>query len=87
MNEGKPQSQSEPDGPRGTEGAAVFAIELVAVPGRVPGIVRLRRALKCFLRAYGLRCVSVRENLPGKQARVADREAGELFRQMREAAS
>lgn len=40
-----------------------FAIVLQAVPGwgAVPPIVRLRRALKSFLRSYGLKCMEIRE--------------------------
>lgn len=35
-----------------------YTIELEAVAGwRVPGIVRLRKALKLLLRSFGLRCV------------------------------
>jgi len=46
-----------------------FALELEAVPGRhwAPPVVRLRRALKAFLRAYGLRCTSVRPVTPAKE--------------------
>ena len=43
-----------------------FAVTLEAVPGwgDVPATVRLRRALKAFLRCYGLRCTEAREIHP-----------------------
>lgn len=39
----------------------LFLLTLVPVPGDVPPIVRIRRALKVLRRAFGLRCVSVEE--------------------------
>jgi hypothetical protein len=33
--------------------------------GRVPAIVRLRRALYCLQRAYGIRCIAVDEDPVG----------------------
>jgi hypothetical protein len=39
-----------------------FNVVLTALPGwGVPAVVRLRRFLKCALRAYGLRCVEIIE--------------------------
>jgi hypothetical protein len=38
-----------------------YRLELEAKPAGVPAAVRLRRALKVLLRAFGLRCVWVRE--------------------------
>lgn len=59
--------------------------------GRAPAIVRLRRALKCLLRAYGLRCVSVREgnrtnttNRPDR-TNIGPARAATLFLEMRAA--
>jgi hypothetical protein len=52
---------------------------------QVPGIVRLRRALKCLLRAYGLRCVSVAERKAQGAVRVAPAVAAVLFSEMRAA--
>lgn len=37
-----------------------FAITLEVLPGRVPGITRLRAFLKMALRAFGLRCIECR---------------------------
>jgi hypothetical protein len=42
-----------------------YRLELEAKPAGVPADVRLRRALKVLLRAFGLRCVWVREVGPG----------------------
>lgn len=37
-----------------------FTITIESVPGRdTPAIIRLRGALKCLLRAFGLRCVGL----------------------------
>ncbi len=37
-----------------------FTIIVEPIPGwRVPGVVRLRRALKVMLRAFGLRCIGL----------------------------
>jgi len=85
-----------PDGNDGKHGT--YVLELRAVPGNwsAPGIVRLRRALKCLLRGFGLRCVAIEEKrqravalqdasrgsgLPLTEAAVTD-----LFQAMREAA-
>lgn len=38
-----------------------FAIMIEAKPDTVPATTRLRRALKVLLRAFGLRCVEIRE--------------------------
>jgi len=38
-----------------------FNLTLQAEPSGVPAIVRLRRALKVLKRAFGLRCVHIRE--------------------------
>jgi hypothetical protein len=40
-------------------------LTLVAQPDPAPADVRLRRALKCLLRSFGLRCVEVVEVSPG----------------------
>jgi hypothetical protein len=50
----------------------IFLVELEAVPGRVPGAVRLRALLKSALRAWGLKCRSVREAPPDAEAPPPD---------------
>jgi hypothetical protein len=40
----------------------VFTIE--PLPGKVPGVHRVRSALKVLLRSFGLRCVAVVEAPP-----------------------
>ncbi len=52
----------------------VYVLRLTAVPGGVPPTIRLRAALKRFLRDYGLRCLEVSEERP--TARPADEGAG-----------
>ncbi len=47
---------------------AEFLVRLRALPDRVPGPVRLRRALKCLLRSFGLRAVRVDELSTGLEA-------------------
>lgn len=42
----------------------VYLVELTPLPARSPGIVRLRMALKAFLRSYGLKCLGVTERKP-----------------------
>lgn len=42
-----------------------FKLILEPLPGGAPVIVRLRRALKMLLRAYGFRAVYVNEDRPG----------------------
>jgi hypothetical protein len=42
-------------------GGESYRVELVAMPGDVPPIIRLRQALKRFLRGYRLRCTAVSE--------------------------
>jgi hypothetical protein len=37
-----------------------YVVTLRALPAPVEGIVRVRRVLKLALRAFGLRCVSIR---------------------------
>jgi hypothetical protein len=37
-----------------------YVVTLRALPAPVEGIVRIRRVLKMALRAFGLRCISVR---------------------------
>lgn len=39
-------------------------------PGPPPAI-RLRRALKCLLRSFGLRCVSIEESRPAPKSGAA----------------
>ncbi|HET6249490.1 MAG TPA: hypothetical protein VFE47_17505 [Tepidisphaeraceae bacterium] len=46
-----------------------YAIILRPIDQAVPAEVRLRRLLKAALRAYGLRCIDVRE-LPADQERT-----------------
>jgi hypothetical protein len=58
---------------------------LASAGRQAPAIVRLRRALKCLLRAYGLRCVSVAERKAQGAVRVAPAVAAELFSEMRAA--
>jgi hypothetical protein len=41
-----------------------YRLELEAKPAGVPPDVRLRRALKVLLRAFGLKCLSAREVKP-----------------------
>lgn len=36
-----------------------YRLELRALPGGVPAVLRLRQALKCLLRSYRLRCTSI----------------------------
>jgi hypothetical protein len=48
----------------------IYLVELRAVPGDVPGIIRLRRFLKAALRSYQLVAGDVRQ-LPGATAPVA----------------
>jgi hypothetical protein len=38
-----------------------YVLTLRPLAGPVPVRLRLRRALKCLLRAFGLRCVAIRE--------------------------
>jgi hypothetical protein len=46
-------------------GGESYRVELIALPDdNYPVAVRLRRALKTLLRAYGLRCVSIQETTP-----------------------
>jgi hypothetical protein len=40
-------------------GGERYRLELEALADDAPAVVRLRRALKCLLRAFGLRCRSV----------------------------
>jgi hypothetical protein len=65
-----------------------FRLTLEAIPPRlrenmsppVPVEVRLRMALKCLLRSFGLRCVTMPEELPpeGPQGgEAADRPSGQ----------
>jgi hypothetical protein len=49
----------EPTSPR-----TRYRLELEAKPAGVPPDVRLRRALKVLLRAFGLKCLSAREVKP-----------------------
>lgn len=49
-----------------------FTVELRPPPGDDKPHLRLKRALKCLLRAFGLRCVSVSE----KPAKAAAGEPG-----------
>ncbi len=53
-----------------------FTIELRELPSDVPVEVRLRRALKLFLRAFNLRCESIVE-VDRKGALAAKGEGGE----------
>jgi hypothetical protein len=39
-----------------------YTLVLKPLADEVPAIVRLRRALKCLLRSYGLRCLSCVES-------------------------
>src|SRR5262245_23983973 len=39
-----------------------FTLTLTAMPGDVPPALRLRRALKALRRAYGFRCIAIREH-------------------------
>ena len=42
-----------------------YRITLRPAPGHAtPGIVRLRKALKCLLRSYGLRCIYIAASDP-----------------------
>jgi hypothetical protein len=38
-----------------------YIITLHAEPDQVPEIIRVRRALKCLLRSFGLRCTRIEE--------------------------
>lgn len=39
--------------------AEKFTIVIVSERGPTPAVVRLRRLLKCLLRSFGFRCISV----------------------------
>jgi hypothetical protein len=52
-------------------GSERYRLELEALADDVPAAVRLRRALKCLLRAFGLRCRSVPDLAP-RQLRDGD---------------
>lgn len=47
-----------------------FRLILEPVPGNVPVIIRLRRALKMLLRAYGSRVVYVNTEKPNRHLTV-----------------
>ena len=44
--------------------AADWVLVLRPLPSAIPAAVRMRRLLKCLLRAYHIRCVSVGSGLP-----------------------
>jgi hypothetical protein len=48
-----------------------YLLILRALPDTVPGVIRLRAALKRFLRAYGLRCIRV-EKVGAKPSEKAE---------------
>ncbi len=50
-----------PTTPKWPAGATRFVIEVEALPGSVPAVVRLRSALKTLLRAFSLKAIEVRE--------------------------
>ena len=41
-----------------------FTFTMEAVPDDIPPIIRLRRFLKAAQRAYGLKCIDVKETTP-----------------------
>jgi len=43
-----------------------YTLVLVAGPGAVPGVTRLRAALKVLWRGYALKCIEVRESQSGE---------------------
>ena len=51
-----------------------LTLEAQPTPDGAPAIVRLRRALKCLLRVFGLRCLSAVWTVPDK-ANVEPRRA------------
>jgi hypothetical protein len=57
--------------PRRDSPRSRYRLELEAKPSGVPADVRLRRALKVLLRAFGLRCVWAREVRPGDDGATA----------------
>lgn len=46
-----------------------FTVTLEAGAGSTPAITRLRAALKCLLRSYGLRCTEAKETTTTDDAR------------------
>ena len=46
-----------------------YAITIEAGPGSTPAITRLRAALKCLLRSYGLRVVEAKQTPAKNDAR------------------
>jgi hypothetical protein len=55
--------KSERHGGECTKGAnapTTFTLTVEVEPSSVPAAVRLRRALKCILRSFGVRCVMIR---------------------------
>ena len=46
------------------QGGEQYRLTLEALPGDVPPVIRLRHALKRFLRDYGLRCRAVEDVTP-----------------------
>jgi hypothetical protein len=53
-----------------------FTLHVTALPDSVPAVIRLRKALKCLLRSFRLRCTAARET--GEPVGEADdREEGE----------
>ena len=65
-------------GQRANEGDRIFLVELKATAGDVPGEVRLRRALKCLLRSFGLRAVRIEEIGPRAVRGLPDAAANEI---------
>jgi hypothetical protein len=57
-------------------GGERYRLELEALADDVPAAVRLRRALKCLLRAFGLRCRSAANVTPREPSAGAEPAAG-----------
>lgn len=49
-------------------------LTLLPLPDAVPATIRLRRALKCLLRSFGLKCVRIEDAPP---AAADDEQKGE----------
>jgi hypothetical protein len=51
-----------------------YVVTLRALPASVEGIVRVRRVLKLALRAFGLRCTSIRREIARTENTICSRE-------------
>jgi hypothetical protein len=60
----------------GRDEIGLVRVTLRPLPGAVPAAVRLRRALKCLLRAFALRCTALEVVPAGPDLPVPPAEAG-----------